>query len=236
MVKPGQNEPKIIVALDYPSANAALAFADSVSPSDCKLKVGLELFTVAGANLVEKLTEKGFDVFLDLKFHDIPNTVAQACRAAASMGVWMVNVHALGGPNMLAAAREAIDASQSKPLLIGVTILTSHSQNDLEQIGLKGSPGEMVANLASMSQQSGLDGVVCSPHEVLTLKSALGESFILVTPGVRPTGSDINDQQRVMTPTEALSQGSDYLVIGRPITKAPDPVAALKEINVSISK
>jgi orotidine-5'-phosphate decarboxylase len=229
-----ENEPSIIVALDYPGANAALAFADSVGPADCKLKIGLELFTLAGAPLVEKLTAKGFDIFLDLKFHDIPNTVAQACRVTAGMGVWMMNVHALGGPGMLAAAREAVDACDEKPLLIGVTVLTSHSQDELQRIGLQGSPGELAANLASMSREAGLDGVVCSPLEAADLKALCGDSFLLVTPGVRPAGSATDDQQRIMTPAEALSQGADYLVIGRPITRAADPAAALADINRSI--
>ena len=230
-----EREPRVIVALDYDNAGDALAFADAVHPSDCRLKVGLELFTLAGPSLVEKLASRGFDVFLDLKFHDIPNTVAQACRAAAQLGVWMLNVHTLGGPRMLAAAREAIDGCPDKPLLIGVTILTSHSAEELLQIGLTKSPPEMVVNLASMAQQAGLDGVVCSPHEAASLKQTQGDAFVLVTPGVRPAGSDNNDQARIMTPAEAISQGSDYLVIGRPITRAPDPVAALAEIIASIS-
>ena len=230
-----EREPRVIVALDYDNAGDALAFADAVHPSDCRLKVGLELFTLAGPSLVEKLTSRGFDVFLDLKFHDIPNTVAQACRAAAQLGVWMLNVHTLGGPRMLAAAREAIDGCPDKPLLIGVTILTSHSAEELLQIGLTKSPSEMVVNLASMAQQAGLDGVVCSPHEAASLKQTQGDAFVLVTPGVRPAGSDNNDQARIMTPAEAISQGSDYLVIGRPITRAPDPAAALAEIIASIS-
>ena len=230
-----EREPRVIVALDYDNAGDALAFADAVHPSDCRLKVGLELFTLAGPSLVEKLASRGFDIFLDLKFHDIPNTVAQACRAAAQLGVWMLNVHTLGGPRMLAAAREAIDGCPDKPLLIGVTILTSHSAEELLQIGLTKSPSEIVVNLASMAQQAGLDGVVCSPHEAASLKQTQGDAFVLVTPGVRPAGSDNNDQARIMTPAEAISQGSDYLVIGRPITRAPDPVAALAEIIASIS-
>ena len=230
-----ETEQRVIVALDYDNAGDALAFADAVHPSDCRLKVGLELFTLAGPSLVEKLASRGFDIFLDLKFHDIPNTVAQACRAAAQLGVWMLNVHTLGGPRMLAAAREAIDGCPDKPLLIGVTILTSHSAEELPQIGLTKSPSEMVVNLASMAQQAGLDGVVCSPHEAASLKQTQGDAFVLVTPGVRPAGSDNNDQARIMTPAEAISQGSDYLVIGRPITRAPDPVAALAEIIASIS-
>ena len=227
--------PRIIVALDYDNAEDALAFAGAVEPVDCRLKIGLELFTLAGPALVENLASRGFDVFLDLKFHDIPNTVAQACRAAAQLGVWMMNVHTLGGTGMMSAAREAVDASPDKPLLIGVTILTSHNEDDLRQIGLAQSPSEMVARLAETAQLAGLDGVVCSPREASQLKQAHGDAFTLVTPGVRPAGSDSNDQQRVMAPVEALAQGSDYLVIGRPITRAPDPVAALAEINVSIA-
>jgi len=226
--------PRVIVALDYDNAADALAFAKTVRPADCRLKVGLELFTIAGHSLVEKLAAQGFDIFLDLKFHDIPNTVAQACRAAAKMGVWMMNVHTLGGLKMMNAAREAIDSREHKPLLIGVTILTSHNQDDIQQIGLAHSPAESVSTLASLAKQAGLDGVVCSPHESSALKQSLGESFILVTPGVRPEGSDIGDQQRVMTPVQAIEQGSDYLVIGRPITRADDPAAALAQINASL--
>lgn len=226
--------PRIIVALDYDSAADALTFANAVQPADCRLKVGLELFTQAGPALIEKLNSRGFDVFLDLKFHDIPNTVAQACRAASKLGVWMMNVHTLGGPAMMAAARDAVDSSSDKPLLIGVTILTSHNDEELQQIGFKQSPSEMVAGLAGMAQQAGLDGVVCSPLEASQLKRVYGDPFVLVTPGVRPPGSDNNDQQRIMTPNQALAQGSDYLVIGRPITRAPDPVTALAVINDSI--
>jgi orotidine-5'-phosphate decarboxylase len=233
-LNPADSGPRVIVALDYDNADDALALADAVNPTDCRLKVGLELFTLAGPSLLEKLASRGFDVFLDLKFHDIPNTVAQACHAAAQLGVWMLNVHTLGGPRMLSAAREAIERSADKPLLIGVTILTSHSAEELLQIGLSQSPSEMAEKLASMAQQAGLDGVVCSPHEAARLKQTQGDAFVLVTPGVRPAGSDSNDQQRIMTPTEAISQGSDYLVIGRPITRAPDPVEALRKINTSI--
>jgi len=227
---------RVIVALDYDNAADALAFADAVNPSDCRLKVGLELFTRAGAQLVENISSRGFDVFLDLKFHDIPNTVAQACRVAAQLGVWMLNVHTLGGPRMLLAAREAIDGGGRRPLLIGVTILTSHSDEELQQIGLAQDSSEMVSNLASLAHQAGLDGVVCSPLEASRLKQAHGDSFLLVTPGVRPAGSATDDQQRIMTPVDAINQGSDYLVVGRPITRAPDPVAALAEINDSIGR
>jgi orotidine-5'-phosphate decarboxylase len=226
--------PRVIVALDYDNTEDALAFVKSVSPSDCRLKVGLELFTVAGASIIEKLVDSGFDIFLDLKFHDIPNTVAQACRAAAKTGVWMMNVHTLGGLKMMQAAREAIDFSQHKPLLIGVTILTSHNRDDIQQIGLSHSPAENVAALAALGKQAGLDGVVCSPREAAALKESLGQSFMLVTPGVRPAGSAPGDQQRVMTPAQAIEQGSDYLVVGRPITRADDPTVALAQINASL--
>ena len=221
---------KIIIALDYKDEVSTLALVDQLEPSLCRLKVGKALFVRCGPGLVEKLIHKGFDVFLDLKFHDIPNTVAAACQAAADMGVWMVNVHASGGRNMMMAAREAIDQSSHKPLLIGVTILTSLSRSDIAEIGLDIEPAEQVLRLAKLAKESGLDGVVCSPLEVQTLKQEISKDFILVTPGVRPAGSDVGDQQRIMTPAQALSAGSDYLVIGRPITANINPVQALKSI------
>ncbi len=221
---------KIIIALDYKDEASTMALVDQLKPSLCRLKVGKELFVRCGPGLVEKLIHKGFDVFLDLKFHDIPNTVAAACQAAADMGVWMVNVHASGGRNMMMAAREAIEQSAHKPLLIGVTILTSLSRSDIAEIGLDIEPAEQVLRLAKLAKKSGLDGVVCSPLEVQTLKQEVSKDFILVTPGVRPAGSDTGDQQRIMTPAQALSAGSDYLVIGRPITAAENPIKALKSI------
>lgn len=221
---------KIIIALDYKDEVSTMALVDQLEPSLCRLKVGKELFVRCGPGLVEKLIHKGFDVFLDLKFHDIPNTVAAACQAAADMGVWMVNVHASGGRNMMMAAREAIEQSAHKPLLIGVTILTSLSRSDIAEIGLDIEPAEQVLRLAKLAKESGLDGVVCSPLEVQTLKQEVSKDFILVTPGVRPVGSDTGDQQRIMTPAQALSAGSDYLVIGRPITAADNPIQALKSI------
>jgi len=221
---------KIIIALDYKDEASTMALVDQLKPSLCRLKVGKELFVRCGPGLVEKLIHKGFDVFLDLKFHDIPNTVAAACQAAADMGVWMVNVHASGGRNMMMAAREAIEQSAHKPLLIGVTILTSLSRSDIAEIGLDIEPAEQVLRLAKLAKKSGLDGVVCSPLEVQTLKQEVSKNFILVTPGVRPVGSDTGDQQRIMTPAQALSAGSDYLVIGRPITAADNPIQALKSI------
>ncbi len=223
---------KIIIALDYKDEASTMALVDQLEPSLCRLKVGKELFVHCGPSLVEKLIHKGFDVFLDLKFHDIPNTVAAACQAATDMGVWMVNVHASGGRNMMMAAREAIEQSAHKPLLIGVTILTSLSRSDIAEIGLDIQPAEQVLRLAKLAKESGLDGVVCSPLEVQTLKQEFSKDFILVTPGVRPVGSDTGDQQRIMTPAQALSAGSDYLVIGRPITAADNPVQTLKSIII----
>ncbi len=224
------DDPKIIIALDFKDEKTTLALVEQLQPSLCRLKVGKELFVRCGPALVKKLINKGFDVFLDLKFHDIPNTVAAACQAAADMGVWMVNVHASGGRKMMQFAREAIAQSEHQPLLIGVTILTSLSRQDIAEVGLDLEPAEQVLRLATLAQESGLDGVVCSPLEVTMLKQSLGQDFCLVTPGVRPAGADIGDQQRVMTPSQALSAGSDYLVIGRPVTAAADPVAALKLI------
>jgi len=221
---------KIIIALDYKNEADTLALVDQLEPSLCRLKVGKELFVRCGPALVEKLIAKGFDVFLDLKFHDIPNTVAAACRAAADMGVWMVNIHASGGRKMMIAAREALEQSSHQPLLIGVTILTSLSHQDIAEVGLDIEPVDQVLRLAQLASDSGLNGVVCSPMEVSILKQQLGQDFILVTPGVRPAGSDIGDQQRIMTPAKALSAGSDYLVIGRPITASVNPVQALKSI------
>ena len=230
----GLNDPKVIVALDFPSADAALAFADTVQPGLCRLKVGKELFTASGPALLEKLVDRGFDVFLDLKFHDIPNTVGQACRIAASLGVWMVNVHALGGRRMMEAARLAIAESRHPPILIGVTLLTSMAQQDLSEIGISASPAEMVLRLAMLAQDAGLDGVVCSAQEADLLRQRCGPEFCLVTPGIRPAQSSQDDQSRVMTPREALQAGASYLVIGRPITKSANPLQALLDINSEI--
>jgi len=223
-------ESKIIIALDFKDELTTLALVEQLQPSLCKLKVGKELFVRCGPALVKKLIAKGFDVFLDLKFYDIPNTVAAACQAAAELGVWMVNVHASGGRKMMIAAREAIEQYQHKPLLIGVTVLTSLSREDISETGLDLDPAEQVLRLARLTQASGLDGVVCSPQEVSMLKETLGKNFNLVTPGVRPVGSVTGDQKRIMTPSEALSEGADYLVIGRPVTESPDPIGALHNI------
>lgn len=228
-----KSDPRVIVALDYASATPALEFAARVSPELCRLKVGKELFVSAGPQLVEKLTGQGFDVFLDLKFHDIPNTTAQACKAAAQLGVWMVNVHTSGGRKMMETAREALDTLSHRPLLIGVTVLTSMGAEDLAEIGLP-EPAIQVERLARLAKASGLDGVVCSAQEASLLKAACGKDFKLITPGIRPATASLDDQNRVMTPQAAMAAGSDYLVIGRPITQSADPVATLQAINASI--
>lgn len=229
------SDSKIIIALDYPAAEQARSFCKQLDPARCRVKVGKELFTRAGPDFVRELVADGFDVFLDLKFHDIPNTVAQACRAAADLGVWMLNVHALGGRAMLEAAREAIDSSSRSPLLIAVTILTSMKEADLQEIGIHYSVGEQVQRLAHLVKSCQLDGVVCSSHEVHSLRGSLGDNFCLVTPGIRPKGSAVGDQKRVMTPKEAVEQGASYLVIGRPITQADNPMAVLTSIEQELT-
>ena len=221
---------KIIIALDFPTAAPALALADRLQPSLCRLKVGKELFTAAGPQLVEQLMQRGFEIFLDLKFHDIPNTTAQACKAAAALGVWMVNVHALGGRKMMDAAREAIANTAQPPKLIAVTVLTSMSQQDLDDLGMNATPAELVLRLATMARHSGMDGVVCSAQEAALLRRNCGDNFLLVTPGIRPAVANTDDQARTMTPRSALENGADYLVIGRPITQAADPFLALQNI------
>jgi orotidine-5'-phosphate decarboxylase len=228
------NDPKIIVALDYQAEKQALKLADLLDPAACRLKIGKELFTYCGPALVEKLVDRGYGVFLDLKFHDIPNTVAGAVRAAAELGVWMVNVHASGGRRMMEAAREALQGYVSPPLLTAVTVLTSMNESDLAETGIEKSPEQQVVNLARLAKSCGLNGVVCSALEASLLKAKLGSDFLLVTPGIRPAGSDHGDQRRVMTPAQALQAGSDYLVIGRPITGAADPLAALSQANAEI--
>ncbi|MFA6063095.1 MAG: orotidine-5'-phosphate decarboxylase [Gallionella sp.] len=228
------SDPKIIVALDYPGAVPALALAHRLSPELCRLKVGKELFTATGPSLLEQLMKRGFEIFLDLKFHDIPNTTAQACKAAASLGVWMVNVHALGGRKMLEAAQVAVSNCTKPPKLIAVTLLTSMNQEDINDLGIDATPEQMVLRLASMAKESGLDGVVCSAMETEILRKQLGNKFCLVTPGIRPPAASLDDQSRVMTPEAALRAGSSYLVIGRPITKAADPLQALIDINMGI--
>ena len=222
---------RIIVSLDYAGAEEAMAMVSKLDSERCRLKVGKELFTAAGPQFVETLVKLDFDVFLDLKFHDIPNTVARACAAASQMGVWMLNVHASGGRSMMSAAREAIDNASHTPLLIAVTVLTSMGEDDLKDIGNTSSVEEQVMRLANLAQLSGLDGVVCSAREVSALRQNLGPVFKLVTPGIRPSNSNKDDQKRVMTPAEAISSGSDYLVIGRPVTRAADPLQVLTDIE-----
>lgn len=226
--------PRVIVALDYPDATSALALAARLDPAACGVKVGKELYTAAGPALVEALVRRGFPVFLDLKFHDIPNTVAGACRSAAALGVWMVNVHALGGRAMLDAAREALARGTGRPRLVAVTILTSMKAQDLAEVGISGSPLEAVERLAALARSCGLDGVVCSAQEAAHLRRACGTEFCLVTPGIRPAHAGVDDQSRVTTPRAAIENGADYLVIGRPVTQAADPVTALQAINREI--
>jgi orotidine-5'-phosphate decarboxylase len=230
-----ESGPIVIVALDFAHARDAYDLAQRLDPSQCRLKVGQELFTAAGPQLVERLVARGFGVFLDLKFHDIPNTVQGACRAAAALGVWMLNVHAAGGRAMLTAAREAIAAGPSAPKLTAVTLLTSMAVPDLEDIGVQGTPGEAVLRLANLAQACGLDGVVCSAQEAALLRASCGSAFCLVTPGIRPIEDPGDDQQRVSTPARAIASGAHYLVIGRPITRAPDPLSALERVNREIS-
>lgn len=218
----------LIIALDFHDAEQAIRFSERIDPSLCRLKIGKELFTSSGPALVETLMKKNFEIFLDLKFHDIPNTVASACKAAAKIGVWMVNVHALGGSKMMAAARDALEGTGTK--LIAVTLLTSMGIEDMREIGLEGEPAQVVKRLASLAHACRLDGVVCSAMEAAMLKAEFGSSFQLVTPGIRPKGASQDDQKRIMTPRDAIDAGSDYLVIGRPIREANDPNRAMETI------
>ncbi len=225
-----QNNSGIVVALDYAKAKEAHELVAQLDPARCRLKVGKELFTAEGPQFVEALIQRGFDVFLDLKFHDIPNTTAKACQVAANLGVWMVNVHASGGQKMMTSAREAIDRCGHQPILIAVTVLTSLQQSDLAQVGINATPAEQVSRLAKLAEQSGMDGVVCSPQELAIVRQQWPEAC-LVTPGIRPEWSQMGDQVRVMTPAEAIAHGSSYLVIGRPITGAREPMVALERIE-----
>lgn len=228
-------DPKVVIALDYADKEQALDFIKQLDPTSCRLKIGKEMFTYFGPEFVKEIVAQGFDVFLDLKFHDIPNTVAKAVKAAADLGVWMVNVHASGGRRMMEAAKEILLPYGDKaPLLIAVTVLTSMDQSDLIELGIELTPAQQVKRLALLTKASGLDGVVCSSHESCDLKALLGADFKLVTPGIRPAGSDAGDQRRIKTPKEALDAGSDYLVIGRPITQASDPAQVLADINATL--
>ncbi|OAT78392.1 orotidine 5'-phosphate decarboxylase [Mangrovibacter phragmitis] len=225
----------IVVALDYDKRDEALAFVDRIDASDCRLKVGKEMFTRFGPDFVRELHQRGFDVFLDLKFHDIPNTTARAVAAAADLGVWMVNVHASGGARMMSAAKEAlVPFGADAPLLIAVTVLTSMEASDLADLGITVSPAQYAERLAQLTNRCGLDGVVCSAQEAARFKQVIGKEFRLVTPGIRPEGSDAGDQRRIMTPVAAQAAGVDYMVIGRPVTRAADPAHALKSILASL--
>lgn len=234
-VKPSISRSPVIVALDFTSAAQALAFAETLSPTDCRLKVGKELFTHAGPELVRGLHARGFEVFLDLKFHDIPNTVAGAVAAAADLGVWMVNVHAQGGRRMMTAARERLEQGGHDTLLTAVTVLTSMEATDLREVGIDRSPLDHVRALAGLAADCGLHGVVCSAQEAPVLRQQLPSDFVLVTPGIRPADAVADDQRRIMTPEQAISAGVDYLVIGRPVTQAADPVLSLRAINKSLN-
>lgn len=223
--------PKLIIALDFDTENDALNLVEKLDPQHCVLKVGSELFTLFGTQFVKQLIQRDFKVFLDLKFHDIPNTVSKACKAGADLGVWMMNVHAAGGLRMMQAARNAIDSyGTNRPLLIAVTVLTSFNQNELTTIGINIPIIEQVKKLAVLTKESGLDGVVCSAHEVDIIKNVCDAQFITVTPGVRLDINSKDDQSRVMTPKQAIENGSDYLVVGRPITQATDPVSVVTQI------
>lgn len=226
----------IVVALDYEKQADALNLVSQLDPSLCRLKVGKEMFTHFGPQFVTALQQRHFDVFLDLKFHDIPNTVAKAVKAAADLGVWMVNVHASGGSRMMVSAKDAIVGfGTTRPKLIAVTVLTSMEQADLLELGITLTPAEQVLKLATLTATAGLDGVVCSAHEAQVLKNQFGSAFQLVTPGIRPADSAADDQRRVMTPSAAKQAGVDYMVIGRPITKAADPLLALQNIVAQLS-
>jgi orotidine-5'-phosphate decarboxylase len=226
---------KIIVALDYADATSTINLVNQLDPTLCKLKVGKELFTAAGPQFVEKLIAKNFQVFLDLKFHDIPNTVAKACEAACNLGVWMLNVHASGGLEMMQAAKQAVDNNPNQALLIAVTVLTSMNEAQFSLIGIEGTLENHVVRLAKLTKQAGLDGVVCSAVEAPKLRQELGTDFCLVTPGIRPNNASLDDQKRVASPKVALNMGASYLVIGRPITQAASPIKALTQIYKEIT-
>lgn len=229
-------EKNIVVALDFDKKSDALELINRLDPGLCRLKIGKEMFTHFGPDFVKEVHALGFDVFLDLKFHDIPNTVAKAVKAAADLGVWMVNVHASGGTKMMKAAKDILEPYGDKaPLLIAVTVLTSMSEDDLQDLGIEKSPAEHVKFLAGLASKAGLDGVVCSAQEATMLKQAYGKDFKLVTPGIRTADASVDDQKRIMTPDRAVEAGSDYLVIGRAITKSENPINTMKEIYASLN-
>ena len=223
---------RVIIPLDL-EYSAAIDMASNFDPSNCRLKIGSQLFTSSGPKIIKELDSRGFEIFLDLKFHDIPNTVYEAVRSAADLGVWMINVHASGGKNMLEASKNALIDFDEPPLLIAVTLLTSLSENSIQEIGLN-NLSEQVLRLAKLSHECELDGVVCASSDTVIIKKEFGKEFITVTPGIRPDQSKLNDQSRVSTPSEAVRNGSDFLVIGRPITESDDPAGALKDIYKQI--
>lgn len=225
---------KLIIALDFPSSSQALSFIEPLSPESCRLKIGFELFISAGPDFVKKLVDKGFDVFLDLKFHDIPNTVAAACRSASNLGVWMMNVHASGSIKMMIEAKQALVDCQSNAKLIAVTVLTSIDKEQLLATNITHSPAGQVKHLANLTIKSGLDGVVCSAQEAMVLRKQFGDDFLLVTPGIRPKGVEVGDQRRVMTPLEAKLAGVSYIVVGRPITQSDNPISVIEAINADM--
>ncbi|KTD36207.1 orotidine 5`-phosphate decarboxylase [Legionella nautarum] len=227
---------KLIVALDFANQRDALNLVEKLNPDQCAIKVGSEMFTLFGADFVRNLVDKGFKIFLDLKFHDIPNTVAHACKACAELGVWMINVHASGGLKMMQAAKKAIEPyGEKRPLLIAVTLLTSMGANDLPAIGCNASLDEQVKRLANLAHEAELDGVVCSAFEVPMIKKAFGPTFLTITPGIRLPGDQANDQTRIMTPAQALELGSDFLVVGRSITSAPEPTTVVQDLLSTIN-
>ncbi len=229
-------DPRLIVALDFAERDTCLALVDQLDARCCRLKIGKEMFTRFGPPLVQALQSRGFEVFLDLKFHDIPSTVAKAVTAAARLGVWMVNVHAAGGRRMMEAARKALLEVENPPLLLAVTVLTSMDDADLRAVGVETPAPAQALNLAQLAAACKLDGVVCSAQEAAAIKQRCGDSFLCVTPGIRPTGSESGDQRRIMTPQQALQNGSDYLVIGRPITQAQSPLRSLQNIAAAIEE
>jgi orotidine-5'-phosphate decarboxylase len=233
-VSTAQKKP-VIVALDFSDSRRTLGFVEQLDPNLCRVKIGFELFVFSGPDLVRNLVAQGFDVFLDLKFHDIPNTVAAACAAASELGVWMLNVHTWGGQTMMEAAKQAVIKTQNRPKIIGVSVLTSLDDDDLKKIGMSRAVSEQVQILASLAKAAGLDGVVCSAQEASILRASLGEDFLLVTPGIRPVGYGSDDQKRIMDPAEAVKAGAHYLVIGRPITRSSHPMGVLRAINDQIA-
>ncbi len=226
---------KLIIALDLPTAEQALKFIKPLNPTMCKLKVGFELFVAAGPGFVRNLVDDGYDVFLDLKFHDIPNTVASACSSAADLGVWMMNVHASGSSKMMSMAKQALDETGKDIKLIAVTVLTSMDDEQLELVNINVSAQEQVKHLAKLTKNASLDGVVCSAQEARMLRELMGDDFLLVTPGIRPSGTVTGDQSRVMTPLEAKKAGVSYIVVGRPITQSDTPLQVIEAINRDMS-